>query len=250
MDLNFPFVSQNMTVWVLFPHVSSHCIFRLWLRTLFLQVGTKMLEELLLPSGSKPVGLDVASCMQSDIGLTWERMKSIIFWDIMPCSSMSVNRRFRGTYRLHLQGRKISWARNQHERRWQVPTPNGLQDVIYQKMVRSITTAVRTSNPTWECMFVVGHQNRTRGTLSRQMGIVNWKICENNFFHDFWRPKRPANSHVLLCWFMSPFPCNQATVVTVTHKMDAANAQKQWYRPTRQHCVTTQKITIWISVIV
>jgi hypothetical protein len=33
-------------------------------------------------------------------------MKSSIFWDITPCSPLSVNRRFGGTYRLHLQGRK------------------------------------------------------------------------------------------------------------------------------------------------
>jgi hypothetical protein len=43
-------------------------------------------------------------------------MKSIIFWDITPCSSLKVNWRFRETYRLHLQGRRIIRARNQHER--------------------------------------------------------------------------------------------------------------------------------------
>jgi hypothetical protein len=31
-------------------------------------------------------------------------MKSIIFWDMTPCSLLSCNRHFRGTYRLHLQG--------------------------------------------------------------------------------------------------------------------------------------------------
>jgi hypothetical protein len=30
-------------------------------------------------------------------------MKSIIFWDVTPCSLLSCNRRFGGTYRLHLQ---------------------------------------------------------------------------------------------------------------------------------------------------
>jgi hypothetical protein len=35
-------------------------------------------------------------------------MKSNIFWDITPCSPLKINRRFGGTYRLHLQGRKIS----------------------------------------------------------------------------------------------------------------------------------------------
>jgi hypothetical protein len=30
-------------------------------------------------------------------------MKSTILWDITPCSPLEVNRRFGGTYRLHLQ---------------------------------------------------------------------------------------------------------------------------------------------------
>jgi hypothetical protein len=34
-------------------------------------------------------------------------IKSTIFWDITPCSPLNVNRRFGGTYRLHLQGRRI-----------------------------------------------------------------------------------------------------------------------------------------------
>jgi hypothetical protein len=35
--------------------------------------------------------------------LTAVVMKSIIFWNITPCSPLRVNRRFGGTYRLHLQ---------------------------------------------------------------------------------------------------------------------------------------------------
>jgi hypothetical protein len=31
-------------------------------------------------------------------------MKSIIFWNMTPCSLLSFNRRFGGAYRLHLQG--------------------------------------------------------------------------------------------------------------------------------------------------
>jgi hypothetical protein len=31
-------------------------------------------------------------------------MKKAVFWDVAPCRS-GVNRRFGGTYRLHLQGR-------------------------------------------------------------------------------------------------------------------------------------------------
>jgi hypothetical protein len=35
-----------------------------------------------------------------------ESMKNTIFWDITPCSWLSVNRCFGGIYRLHLQGGK------------------------------------------------------------------------------------------------------------------------------------------------
>jgi hypothetical protein len=46
-------------------------------------------------------------------------MKSPIFWDIRPCGPSKVNRRFGGTYRLHLQGRRISRESNQRDGRWQ-----------------------------------------------------------------------------------------------------------------------------------
>jgi hypothetical protein len=42
--------------------------------------------------------------------LTAVSMKSTIFWDITPRSPLNVNRRFGATYRLHLQGRRISRA--------------------------------------------------------------------------------------------------------------------------------------------
>jgi hypothetical protein len=38
-------------------------------------------------------------------------MKNIIFWDITPCSPLSVNRCFGGTYRLHLQGRRNKFSK-------------------------------------------------------------------------------------------------------------------------------------------
>jgi hypothetical protein len=38
-----------------------------------------------------------------------------MFWKITPCSPLQVNRRFGRTYRLHLQVRRISQARNKHE---------------------------------------------------------------------------------------------------------------------------------------
>jgi hypothetical protein len=87
-------------------------------------------------------------------------MKSIIFWNMTPCSLLSCNRRFRGTYRLQLQGRRSNFSKNQQASRWQaewrryVPPKrrlqlNRLHGVISQKMILFITTAVKTSNPTF-----------------------------------------------------------------------------------------------------
>jgi hypothetical protein len=39
-------------------------------------------------------------------------MKSIIFWDMTPCSLLSYNQRFAGTYRLHLQSRRNNFSKN------------------------------------------------------------------------------------------------------------------------------------------
>jgi hypothetical protein len=47
--------------------------------------------------------------------LTAVVMKITIFWDIMLCSPLNVNRHFGGTYHLHLQGRRMRRAKNQRE---------------------------------------------------------------------------------------------------------------------------------------
>jgi hypothetical protein len=57
-------------------------------------------------------------------------INSTIFWNITPCSLLKVNGCFRGTYRLHLQGRRMIRSRNQRESRWQ--TENGF---ISQKIL-------------------------------------------------------------------------------------------------------------------
>jgi hypothetical protein len=40
-------------------------------------------------------------------------MKNIIFWDMMPCSPSNFNRRFGGTYCLHIQGQRNKFSKNQ-----------------------------------------------------------------------------------------------------------------------------------------
>jgi hypothetical protein len=53
-------------------------------------------------------------------------MISSVLWDATPCSLLKVNRRFRELNLLHLQGRRTSQARNQHE-------AGSNQSIIFQK---------------------------------------------------------------------------------------------------------------------
>jgi hypothetical protein len=56
--------------------------------------------------------------------LTAVVIKSYIFWDIMPCSLLKINRRFGGPCRLNIQGQRISREINQRESRWHAEQSN------------------------------------------------------------------------------------------------------------------------------
>jgi hypothetical protein len=83
-------------------------------------------------------------------------LRSTIFWDITPCSPLSVNRRLGRTSPLLATCVHAGFLLSLFFRPWRwrqyVPpkllTLNGLHGVISQKMVLFITTAVKTSDPT------------------------------------------------------------------------------------------------------
>jgi hypothetical protein len=68
-------------------------------------------------------------------------MKSSFFWDITPCSSLKVIRRFGVTSRLHFQGRSMHQTTNHRE----ADSKTSLRNESYN-METFITTAVRTLN--------------------------------------------------------------------------------------------------------
>jgi hypothetical protein len=80
-------------------------------------------------------------------------MKNAVFWDVAPCTSR-VNRRFGGTYRLYLQGRKIREGGTSVSRWLQRYVPSkrrftqNLLGATSQKKAFFIVTAVKTSNVT------------------------------------------------------------------------------------------------------
>jgi hypothetical protein len=49
---------------------------------------------------------EYSTCVAEKYLPTFHILKSIIFWDVTPCSLLSCSRRFGGTYLLHLQGRR------------------------------------------------------------------------------------------------------------------------------------------------
>jgi hypothetical protein len=61
-------------------------------------------------------------------------MKSIIFWDMTPCSPLSVNRRFGGTYRLHLQGRRNKFSKKPASKQVALFDPEDGGDMFLRKI--------------------------------------------------------------------------------------------------------------------
>jgi hypothetical protein len=67
-------------------------------------------------------------------------MKKAVFWDVAPCRS-GVNRRFRVTYRLHLQGRRENIGKSAREA--SVRDVNGS---LKMEAIRSSETSVNTTS--------------------------------------------------------------------------------------------------------
>jgi hypothetical protein len=108
-----------------------------------------------------------SQCSRSQLWLTLIIIKNTTFWDITPCSPLKVNRRFQRNISPPSSGSKKlcvpRWFLTRLilrplSRRRHVPpkrrlTFNGLHCVISQKIELFLTTAVRTSNPTWLYQF-------------------------------------------------------------------------------------------------
>jgi hypothetical protein len=77
--------------------------------------------------------------------------ESSIFWDITPCSPLKVNWSFRGTYRFHLQDRRISRARYQWESRWQAKlvSCSAYSSTLKMEALCSSETSVDFQRTTW-----------------------------------------------------------------------------------------------------
>jgi hypothetical protein len=108
-------------------------------------------------------------------------MKSIIFWDMMPCSLLSCNRRFGGTYRLHLLCRRNNSASKQTTRR-NIPEDDTLQNLVnFSRAQLASLSQIPVSDQ--EICGVRG----TKILVYTPLKEVKLKLYKNNtYFVSFW----------------------------------------------------------------
>jgi hypothetical protein len=160
LHLVLPFTLQNK--WVKFIYISIvtnvpfnvvniglviACICKIYqtwqpnIWTLQLCVTLRIQERYRSDADNRSTGHEI----QPIIGEHVPAMKSSTFWVITLCSPLKLNRRFGGTFRLHLQGRRINRERNQRS----FETSVDFQRITLRYIPEySITTDVRTSNST------------------------------------------------------------------------------------------------------
>jgi hypothetical protein len=110
--------------------------------------------------------------------LTAVVMKSTNFWDITPCSLLSVKWRFGGIYRLHLQGRKhINSAKNQGESRCLPPVFTLVSCLTYFSTLKMEATCSSETS--------VDTQQTTRRYIPEDGTLYNHR-CENRKSYISW----------------------------------------------------------------
>jgi hypothetical protein len=97
------------------------------------------------------------------------RVKSIIFCDVTPCSLLSCNRRFGGTYRLHLEGWRNNFSKNQ---RAECLPP------AYLLVLAEIISSTLKVEAVWSSEMLVATQQTTRCHIPEDDTLHNHR-CEN-----------------------------------------------------------------------
>jgi hypothetical protein len=127
-------------------------------------------------------------------------MKSIIFWDITPCGPLSVNRRFGGTYRLHLQGRRNKFSKK--------PTSKQVASrIICQPEIR-VYIENRRYVENWNSVPILSY-GRANGN-----GVPVFHLPSVFYINPDFRLADYSACHLFACWFF-------AEVIFSTLKMEA-----------------------------
>jgi hypothetical protein len=96
------------------------------------------------------------------------RMKNAVFWDVAPCRSCEMNRRFGGSYRLYLQGRNPR-ARNQREQVAATCSRWFLARILHSHRCENLKSYIEYRMLNW-IMYV---RNKDLGDTRRRYGWIN-----------------------------------------------------------------------------
>jgi hypothetical protein len=107
-------------------------------------------------------------------------MKTPIYWDIMACSPLKVNWGSRETCHRHLQVRRISKARNQHEAGSKQRLFNGLHGVLFQNTGLFLLDSV--FNIQWEPKIHTGNLFEHIGLLFHNVAFSIYDIPPDMFY--------------------------------------------------------------------
>jgi hypothetical protein len=136
-------------------------------------------------------------------------MKNSVFWNTTSCSQLEANRRFWGTYRLHLEGRRISQGRNQHETgREQSSACYLLHTKRPWRLRRQDTPSINFQLTTFRDMPEDSASLWEIQILHRLMQVAQYCLC-------VYRTHRNTNNHVI--W------CRNYIRSCSTHAMDSPN---------------------------
>jgi hypothetical protein len=168
---------SNFTRFLLQQNFSfSSLLSCLYMQLLFAPLNRIMFAYLLLyntivPSYVLPLlGCDEPS--RHVLILVTSSTKSTTFLDITPCRPLKVNRPFRGTCRLHLQGTRISREGNKRESRWQAKLP------ALTLVFCSVYSCTLKMEATYSSKTSVGFQRTTRRYIPENRTLRNYR-CEN-----------------------------------------------------------------------
>jgi hypothetical protein len=104
-------------------------------------------------------------------------MMSINFWDITPCSPLSVSRRFGGTYHLYLQGRRNRYSRKPASKQVASRMQNACHLLTYWFLAVLISSTLKME-AIYSSETSVATQQTTRSYIPEVDTLHNHR-CEN-----------------------------------------------------------------------
>jgi hypothetical protein len=108
-------------------------------------------------------------------------MKSIIFWDMSPCSPLSFHRRLGGTYRLHLQSQRNRFSKTRKQRTTRRHIPE--DDTLHYHRCENLKSYISLRNFTQRATSRQKMASRESAQVSRKCSLAYMNIIFSTAHH-------------------------------------------------------------------